>query len=125
MEDEKPPNLPLDLTLAGLQRHQLLFRLDHLSESTKSKKQSLNPEPICTQEGINAKEWLIRYRPVDLKELLFVLVAVVCLIIGVIHFFRTGDTTMLIEVLSSVGAYAGLKELKDFASKRKKGEANP
>jgi len=49
-------------------------------------------------------------------------VAVVYLIIGVIHFCYTGDTSMLTTLLASAGAYVGLPEVKAaLISRGKKG----
>src|SRR5713226_7427935 len=57
------------------------------------------------------KETVIRWLPTDANTFLFELVAVIYLVIGLIHFSRTGETPMLTTLLTYVGAYVGLAEV--------------
>jgi len=76
------------------------------------------------QEDANVGKRLKGCLPTDFKSSLFALVVVVHLIIGVIHFGETGDTSMLVQLLYTVGTYVGLSEGKALFSKGKKGGPN-
>lgn len=68
------------------------------------------------------KETLINWLPPDSNTFLFELVAVIYLVVGILHFSRTGDTSMLTTLLTYVGAYIGLAEVKPLFSRGKKKE---
>jgi hypothetical protein len=68
------------------------------------------------------KETLINWLPTDANTFLFELVAVIYLVVGILHFSRTGDTSMLTTLLTYVGAFIGLAEVKPLVSWREKKE---
>ncbi|SRR6266566_4090079 len=79
--------------------------------------QQTEHEQESNQEDISIGKGLNNCLPIDPKSFLFVLVAVVYLIIGIIHFCYTGDTNMLTTLLASAGAYVGIPEVKALISR--------
>lgn len=68
----------------------------------------------------NLQEIFINWLPTDTKTFLFALVIVIDLMIGVIHFGKTGDTSMVMSLLGYAAAYVGLSEVKPlFAGKKR------
>lgn len=74
--------------------------------------QQPRPEQENDQSSEKLRERLQNCIPDDPKSCLFTLVAVVCLVVGVIQFSHTGDTSMLATLLASVGMYVGLPKVK-------------
>jgi len=76
--------------------------------------QQPEPEQENNLEKGSVGELLKGCIPTDSKNCLFILITVVYLIIGVIHFGETGDTSMLTQLLYTAGAYVGLPQVKGF-----------
>ena len=76
-------------------------------------------EPNQAQRSL--QETLINWLPTDPNTFLFELVVVTYLMVAVIHFSFTGDTSMLMTLLPYIAAYVGLSEVKPLFS-RGKGE---
>jgi hypothetical protein len=81
--------------------------------------QQTKHEQESNQEDISIGKGLNNCLPIDPKSFLFVLVAVVYLIIGVIHFAQTGDTSMLTTLLGYAGGYIGLEKVTPLFSRGK------
>ncbi len=76
------------------------------------------PWAVQVQESL--KKIIIGWLPKDSNTFLFELVVVIYLVIGLIHFSRTGETSMLSTLLTYVGTYVGVAEVKPLLSKVKK-----
>ncbi len=89
----------------------------HVTPATAGKR-----EPAQIQRSF--KETLICWLPTDSNTLLFELVAVIYLVIGLIQFSHTGETSMLTTLLTYVGAYVGLAEVKPIFSRGKREDSD-
>lgn len=49
---------------------------------------------------------------------MFTLVVLIYLVIAVIHYFQTGDSSMLTTLLTGVGVYVGAKEIAKEVKKK-------
>ncbi len=58
------------------------------------------------------KEIAISWLPTGPRAILFVVIMLVCLVVSIIHFALSGDTSMLTQLLICASAYAGLPEVK-------------
>jgi len=72
-----------------------------------------NPPPLPPQQDTDPplskilKTWI----PSNEKNALFTLVALIYLAFAIIHYFVTGDSSMLTYLLGATAGYAGVKEI--------------
>ena len=70
------------------------------------------------QEPRSVKERLICCIPTDPYTLLFGAVVLACTFVGILEFARTGNTTLLITLISIVGGHTGLQKVKTLLPKK-------
>jgi hypothetical protein len=95
--------------------------LPHNVQHTRPTGGQQKPETAQIQRSF--QETVISWLPTDSNTFLFELVVVIYLIIAVIHFGLTGDTSMLVTLLPYMAAYKGLTEVKPLLSKTKNEES--
>jgi len=94
--------------------------VQHNNQHTPHAEAQQKREPDQAQRSL--KETLINWLPRDPKTFLFELVVMTYLIVAVIHFSFTGDTSMLMTLLPYIAAYVGLYEVKPLFSRGKGGQ---
>jgi hypothetical protein len=94
--------------------------VQHNNQHTPHAEAQQKHEPDQAQRSL--KETLINWLPRDPNTFLFELVVVTYLIVAVIHFIFTGDTSMLMTLLPYIAAYVGFSEVKPLFSRRKGGQ---
>lgn len=90
-----------------------------------TKRDIIHDSPHHRQRTRSFKETLISWLPTDSNTFLFEIVVMTYLIIGVVHFSHTGDTSMLTTLLECVAAYVGVKQITPLIPKSRKENDNP